>query len=159
MQIFELESFPIEQITNLDGLSNDLAAWFVSRDFPVRLFGYSRAFNLQPAIERSRKHQAPRDRLRAVLTPLLREIAAWTKGHVDADPYTTLADLSAATQEVLTQAITRPPTFQQLRALSPNTPPDEARAHWTAFADAIERLVWQLPWMKEMIRFYTTMEE
>ena len=52
MQIFRLTSFPIEQVPNLQALELDLAAWFVARDYPVRLLAYSQAFQMKKAIAR-----------------------------------------------------------------------------------------------------------
>src|SRR5215207_768596 len=71
MQIFQLSSFPIEQVTNLEALELDLAAWFAARPYPIRLLAYSQAFNMRPAIARIQEAQAGMERIYHAVAPLL----------------------------------------------------------------------------------------
>src|SRR4051812_34992576 len=63
MQILRLTSFPIEQVPNLQSLELDLAAWFVARDYPVRLLAYSQTFQMKQAIARVQQIQAGMERI------------------------------------------------------------------------------------------------
>ncbi len=47
MHIFELNSFPIEQITVPEQFAENLGAWFSERPWPIRLLAYNRPCNLQ----------------------------------------------------------------------------------------------------------------
>src|SRR5689334_25350006 len=93
MQILQLSSFPIEQVSDLDALEQSLGAWFAARDYPVRLLAYSQAFNMRPAIQRVRQDQATVERLYAAVAPLLRAIDAYLAGDMEADPAPLLRQL------------------------------------------------------------------
>src|ERR1051325_10640610 len=80
MQILKLSSFPIEQVPNMQALELDLAAWFVSRDYGVRLLAYSQAFQMRSAIARVQQAQAGMERVQQAITPLLRAIDARQEG-------------------------------------------------------------------------------
>ena len=56
MHIFELSSFPIEQIADPDHFAEGLGAWFSERSWPIRLLAYNRPCNLQPARARIYEH-------------------------------------------------------------------------------------------------------
>jgi hypothetical protein len=49
MQIFQLGSFPIDQIDEPDRLAWSLGEWFKDRPYPVRLLAFSRPFDMRPA--------------------------------------------------------------------------------------------------------------
>src|SRR5207253_9492163 len=93
MQIFRLNSFPIEQVPNLHALELDLAAWFVARDYPVRLLAYSQAFQMHRAIARVQHAQSGMERIQQAVAPLLRAIDAFLGGDPSADPAHTLREI------------------------------------------------------------------
>src|SRR3989442_13539276 len=86
MQIFRLTSFPIEQAPNFQALELGLAAWFVARDYPVRLLAYSQAFQMHRAIARVQQAQAGMERIQQAVVPLLRAIDDLFAGDSSADP-------------------------------------------------------------------------
>ncbi|HEU5086209.1 MAG TPA: hypothetical protein VFT99_02145, partial [Roseiflexaceae bacterium] len=47
MQIFELGSFPIDQVRDHDATAQTIGAWFADRPWPARLLAYSRRSNLE----------------------------------------------------------------------------------------------------------------
>ena len=52
MQIFELGSFPIDQVRDHDATAQTIGAWFADRPWPARLLAYSRRSNLEPVRRR-----------------------------------------------------------------------------------------------------------
>jgi hypothetical protein len=55
MQIFELASFPIDQIRDRSALAQEIGAWFADRPWPSRLLAYSRRSDLGPARRRAER--------------------------------------------------------------------------------------------------------
>ena len=59
MAIFELSSFPIEQVPDLGALEQRLGGSFAAREFPHRLLAFSQFCSMRPAIVRVHREQAP----------------------------------------------------------------------------------------------------
>ncbi len=158
MQILQLSSFPIEQVANLEALELELAAWFSARDYPVRLLAYSKAFNMRPAIARVEQAQAGMAYMHQAVAPLLRAIDAYLEGDAEADPAPLLRQLPPSLLAILVEATATAPSLQRLLC-GIGYLEDDSRSGWAALADALDLLLWRLPWTKEAIRFYEAMEQ
>ncbi len=133
--IFKLSSFPIEQITSLDGLERRLGDWFAGISYPVRLLALSRRFDMRPPIRTIKLDQADLERLQRVVGPLLDAIDGLLAGDPAADPATVLRHMSPGEIDV-----------------------EDARILWGALGDALDSLLWRLPWAKETVRFYEALQ-
>jgi hypothetical protein len=51
------------------------------------------------------------------------------------------------------------PTIQQLLAGDGSIGADDDRTRWAMLADALDLILWRLPWTKEAIRFYQALEQ
>lgn len=158
MQKFKLQSFPLEQVRDLDGLEQRIAAWFVSRDFPCRLLAYSQPFSMRPAIARIRQSQAVSDALQLAVRPLIEAIDHLLDGHA-ATPAAELRRLPPAIVALLFDLCAQAPELQQLLADPEHVAGDDPRMRWAMLADAIDQALWRLPWTKEAIAFYETLEQ
>src|SRR5215212_2467131 len=116
MQIFRLNSFPIEQVPNLQALELDLAAWFVARDYPVRLLAYSQTFQMHRAIAHIQHEQAGMERIQQAVTPLLRAIDAFLGGDWTADPAGALREVPPHILAILLETFAPVLAIQQLLA-------------------------------------------
>jgi hypothetical protein len=159
MQIFRLNSFPIEQMPNMEALELDLAAWFVARDYPVRLLAYSQAFQMKKAIAHIQQAQAGMERIQHAAAPLLHAIDAWLGGDSTADPAGALRAIPPHILAILLEAFALSPVLQQLLAGDGSAGVDDDRARWAMLADAFDLILWRLPWTKEAIRFYQALEQ
>jgi hypothetical protein len=159
VQILQLSSFPIEQVANLEALEQDLAAWFGARDYGVRLLAYSQAFNMRPAIERVRQSQASTERIAQAVAPLLRAIDAWLAGDGDADPAPVLRQLPPSILAILVEASAAAPALRRLLCGIDYLDGDDERSCWAVLAEALDTLLWRLPWTKETVRLYDAMQQ
>lgn len=159
MQIFRLNSFPIEQVPNLQALELDLAAWFVARDYPVRLLAYSQAFQMKKAIAHIQQAQAGMERIQHAVAPLLRAIDASLGGDSSADPAGALRSIPPHILVILLETFAPTPVIQQLPAGEGSVGVDDDRTRWAMLADAFDMVLWRLPWTKEAIRFYQALEQ
>src|SRR5215212_9969690 len=116
MQIFRLTSFPIEQVQNMEALELDLAAWFVARDYSVRLLAYSQAFQMHRAIAHIQQAQAGMERIQQGVAPLLRAIDAFLGGDWTADPAHALREVPPHILAILLETFAPTPAIQQLLA-------------------------------------------
>jgi hypothetical protein len=158
MQIFRLNSFPIEQVPNMEALELDLAAWFVARDYPVRLLAYSQAFQMKQAIAHIQHTQAGMERIQQAVAPLLHTIDALLGGDLNADPTGALRSISPHILAMLLETFAPTPVIQQLLAGDESIDVDD-RTRWAMLADAFDLILWRLPWTKEAIRFYQALEQ
>ena len=159
MQIFRLTSFPIEQVPNLQALELDLAAWFVARDYPVRLLAYSQAFQMKKAIAHIQQAQAGMERIQHAVAPLLRAIDALLAGDSTADPAGALREVPPHILAILLEAFAAVPVIQQVLVGEGSVGVDDDRTRWAMLADAFDMVLWRLPWTKETIRFYQALEQ
>src|SRR4051812_35904859 len=158
MQILKLNSFPIEQIPNMHALELDLAAWFVARDYPVRLLAYSQAFQMQHAIAHIQQAQAGMERIGQAVAPLLRAIDAFLGDDPTADPTEALREVPPHILALLLETFAPSPMIQQLLTGEELIGVDDDRTRWAMLGDAFDLILWRLPWTKEAIRFYQAME-
>jgi len=156
MQIVRLGSFPIEQVTDLDGLERKLGDWFAARAEPVRLLALSRRFDMREAITGVTREQRALQELARLADPLLLAVDGRLRGEPDADPAAVLRGLSAAETGLLLDLFADAPALQRALAEAASATPDEDEqaAVWELAADALASLLWRLPWMKEQVRFY-----
>src|SRR5919108_5074083 len=162
MQLFQLSSFPIEQAGELNALEHKLGSWFASLTYPARLLAISKAFDLRPAIARLNRGQRDLVGLSRIAGPLMREVDALIEGnmqaasraHRDADPVAAIRALSADELGLLLDLFANEPSLQQLLLGDEGAGADDALVGWAAIGDALDSVLWRLPWMKEQVRFY-----
>lgn len=154
MQILRLNSFPIEQIADLDGLERKLGDWFAARDYPTRLLAYSRRFDMRDASQRVARDQRPLQELARIADPILVAIDARLQGDSSADPGAALRALSAQDVALLLDLFADAPVVQHALAAIDDMAWAEQSVVWGLLADGLSALLWRLPWMKEQARFY-----
>jgi hypothetical protein len=153
--IFELESFPIEQTRDLDGLEERLGRWFIAHPFPVRLLAYSRPFDISPALDvlqAGRERLAPVMELVEALLPTLRAYAngASSAPPRPADALSVVSDAAYATFTAICAA--------GLPQLSDD--PDQGTAQeWLLLGEILGRIVWSASHLDSLGAFYRTLAE
>ena len=157
--IFRLGSFPIEQITNTDSLERRLGDWFAGLSYPVRLLALSRRFDMRPPIRTIKLDQADLERLQRIVSPLLDAIDGLVAGDLDADPGFVLRQMSAGEIGVLMDLFAHDPLLQHTLAAADGADEQDALVLWSALGDALDSLLWRLPWAKEMVRFYEALQQ
>src|SRR6266545_3814393 len=158
MQIFQLSSFPIEQAGDLTALEHKLGSWFASLTYPVRLLAMSKAFDLRPAMARLNRNQRDVGGLSRIAGPLMRAIDALIEGEGAADPSAAIRELSADELGLLLDLFAHEPPLQQLLLGHDGIGGDDAVVLWAAIGDALDSILWRLPWMKEQVRFYEELQ-
>src|SRR5215210_292611 len=148
MQIFQLSSFPIEQAGDLTALEHKLGSWFASLTYPVRLLAISQAFDLRPAIARLGRSQREFVDLSRIVGSLIRAIDALVEGDMHADPAAAVRGLSVEELGLLLDLFVNEPPLQQMLLGD-----DSAGG-----GDALDSILWRLPWMKEQVRFYEELQ-
>lgn len=149
MLILELDSFPIEQVTDLDRLEWGLGEWVMSHPFPIRLLAYSHSFDIKPALRRIQQMQrelTPAVELARALLPSLRALMT---GDVTAKhPADAVHDLNERCSALLT-------------AICENSlpriveDPDSATAtEWLLLGEVLEAMTWPRPYLDDMASFY-----
>lgn len=157
MQILELSSFPIEQHPDLDGLERRLGEWFAQRSYPVRLLAASQGFPMEPVIAHVRQVQAREVAFARRIERFRREVAAFLVAEPDAHPLGAFQALSTLDQGALLDLFG---TTDALRAVLLADALDDCDAPaWLAIAEALDALLWRVPWAQEMERFYTHLGE
>lgn len=158
MHILKLSSFPIEQITDLESLERTLGGWFAGVTYPVRLLAISMRFDMRPPIRAIQRNQADLEPLRRVAAPLLPAIDGLLAGDPAADPALQIQELPPERIALLLDLFAEAPLLQDALALTPGRRDEAARLQWSAVGDALDSLLWRLPWAKEMVRFYEALQ-
>lgn len=149
MLILELESFPLEQVTDVNEIEMRLGQWVMAHPFPVRLLAYSHRFDIRPALRKIQLMQrelTPAVQMARALLPSLR---ALTTGDVTAPhPADAVEDLDA-------------PSYALLRAICSDglsriiDDPESATAtEWLLLGEVMETLIWPRPYLDDMAAFY-----
>ena len=154
MQILQLSSFPIEQAPNIEHIEQKLADWFAMLTYPVRLLAFSRAFDLRPAIARLVRDQRDLGNLSRIVGPLMHEIDALIDGQPGANPAAAVAVLPADELGLLLDLFANEPMLQRMLLHDEEMGGDDAPTLWGSLGDALDSILWRLPWMKENVRFY-----
>src|SRR6266545_1245637 len=157
--IFRLGSFPIEQTSNMDSLERRLGDWFASLTYPVRLLALSRRFDMRPPIRTIKLDQADLERLQRVVGPLLDAIDGLLAGDPAADPATVLRHMSPGEIGVLMDLFAGDSLIQSVLAIADDADVADARILWGALGDALDSLLWRLPWAKDTVRFYEALQQ
>lgn len=158
MFIFRLSSFPIEQNTDYDGLERRLGGGLAGLGFPVRLLALSRQFDMRQPITTVRRDQADMERLRRVTGPLLGAIDDALTGNPAADPGAALEQLSVEDAAAVLGLFADEPALQAALADSARLEHATREVVWASVGDALDSLLWRLPWTKEMVRFYEALQ-
>src|SRR6266545_70045 len=154
MQILQLSSFPIEQAPNIEHIEQKLADWFAMLTYSVRLLAFSRAFDLRPAIARLDRDQRDLGNLSRIVGPLMHEIDALIDGQPGANPAAAVAVLPADELGLLLDLFANEPMLQRMLLHDEEMGGDDAPTLWGSLGDALDSILWRLPWMKENVRFY-----
>ncbi len=153
MLIVQLESFPIEQIRDLELLEWQLGSWAAGRAYPWRLLAYSRPFDMQPLVKMTQGKVRDLLPLAEAANPMLRAVHAHGEGMQAQRPIDALNALSPAYRERLAAVVRDVPIFTALL----NRPERASEETWQAFATALAQVLWPVPWLKEMVQFYETL--
>jgi hypothetical protein len=158
MHLFRLSSFPIEQVTDLEALERALGAWCAGVSYPWRLLALSRRFDMRRPIDVVRTEQRDLERLQRIAGPLLAAIDGLVIRDPEADPGAALDAMELADVALLMDLFAHNAPLQHALAEAPATSGDTARVLWSAIGDALDTLLWRLPWLKETTRFYETLQ-
>src|SRR6266545_5330767 len=158
MQILQLSSFPIEQAPNIEHIEQKLADWFAMLTYSVRLLAFSRAFDLRPAIARLVRDQRDLGNLSRIVGPLMQEIDALIDGQPGANPAAAVAVLPADELGLLLDLFANEPMLQRMLLHDEEMGGDDAPTLWGSLGDALDSILWRLPWMKENVRFYEELQ-
>lgn len=158
MQIFHLSSFPIEQERSLAGAEGRLTQLFATLDFPIRLLAFSRAFDIRPAIARLNRNQRELNELSRITKSLTSEIDRFLNDDEDADPNKIVQAMPADALGLLLDLFSNEISVQQLLLQDESISDADATVLWGSLADAIDSILWRLPWMKEQGRFFEELQ-
>lgn len=155
MLIVQLESFPIEQARDLEALEWQLGAWAAGRTYPWRLLAYSRPFDMRPVISGTQSKLRDLLPIAEAAGPIVQAVRARRAGQPGPHPADALAALAAEQRARLELLVRGLPPFARLL----RTPAQAGDALWDSFAQALAGLLWPVPWLKEMARFYEALGE
>ena len=148
MAILQLSSFPIEQMRNLQQLEERLGQWFAGKSYPVRLLAFSHTFDMSKPTRRIRSDMEQITALGAAAEPVLHAIDAHlAKRDGVPPPWDVFQRLSPRHQQAFHEVFRGQTVLEQAIAT-------QDMRLWVAIGDALATVLWPLPWMKEMIRFY-----
>lgn len=158
MFVFRLSSFPIEQITDHDSLERRLGGGLAGLGFPMRLIALSKQFDMRLPINGVRRDQAHMERLRRIAGPLLEAIDATLAGGTTANPGAALDQLPVEDAAVILGLFADAPALQSALANSAQLDSATGELLWASVGDALDSVLWRLPWTKEMVRFYEALQ-
>lgn len=155
MLIVRLETFPIEQVQNLEALEYQLADWAATRQVSWRMLAYSRPFDMQPLIQETNGKVRILAPIAEAAAPLLRAVRQDSEREDMRAPAAVAAvtALSEEHRERLLTVVRGLPAF--VAALQ--QPERASLQTWESFASALAGVLWSVPWLKEMVRFYETL--
>ena len=163
MSIFRLSSFPIEQVSDLEGLEIQLAAGAANLPFPSRLLILSQGVTLAQPLSRNLSQQRALERLAQGVTPILAQVQALLRGAPDADPGAALRALPADVLGQLINLVAHDLLMQQVLLTAEVAVGEDPRVLWAAVHDTLaevcDALLWRLPLTKELERFYVTLQQ
>lgn len=152
MQIFQLESFPIEQTHDLDALEEGLGRWVMDHPWPMRLLAYSRPFDIAPALDAltsTRQQDAPAMEIVEALLPGLESLAEGRR------PPAALAAAVAGLSEEAAAVLAAICSAALPRII--DAPAQASAAEWRTLAKVLARLVWAQPLLDDLGSFYREM--
>ena len=155
MLIIQLESFPIEQVQDFEALEFQLGSWAAGRAVPWRMLAYSRPFDMQPLVQTTISKVRTLQPIAEAAAPILRAVRQDTEAgrRVYAESVSVVGGLSNEHRDRLANIVRGLPVFGAVLDHPERVP----AATWQAFASALAGVVWQVPWLKEMVRFYETL--
>ena len=163
MSIFRLSSFPIEQVSDLEGLEIQLAAGAANLPFPSRLLILSQGVTLAQPLSRNLSQQRALERLAQGVTPILAQVQALLRGAPDADPGAALRALPADVLGQLINLVAHDLLMQQVLLTAEVAVGEDPRVLWAAVHDTLaevcDALLWRLPLTKELERFCWTLQQ
>jgi hypothetical protein len=154
MLIFELDSFPIEQVCDLLAFERRLGDWAAGITYPIRLLVSSRPFSMRAAIQRIDAQLALSQRWYALARRLLPAIHVLADGEIpDPHPAHIIEALERPLRTVIEElcAVDFPMLID-----APALVDDE---QWFLFGAILEQLIWPTPYLKETRTFYEILGE
>lgn len=161
MQTLQINSFPIEQISNLEGLEWRLGQWFAGTPFPVRQIATSRPFDMSRPLQQMQRKTNHLQRLVSIVKPLMDSIDHWLNHHTG-DPQLVIDHLKDDERTFVLEAFRAHPQLQirMAKMFQPAAQiPADADQYWIDCADALSSLLWPLGWQIEMQRFYQQLQQ
>jgi hypothetical protein len=162
MLTYKLNSFPIEQVDDLESLEWRLGQFFAPRTFPMRFVATSRRFLMDAPIRALQRDQQDLRRLARAAGPLIAAIDAYLAGGDD-DPRAVIAGLDDEGRALLDGIFAVAPPLHALlfgapagAAVTQYLPED---AGWTEIARALSLILWSLPWRSDLIEYYGKLQE
>ncbi len=158
MIICALDSFPIEQIDDLQSLEERLGGWCAGLTYPVRLLAISSSFAMRGAMRALESQIEPLRAWEQRVVGLHEAIWAWiTHDDGAADPWQAALALAEADRTHLEIMLGR---HDPIPWHDPAERWDRAAAvaAWQRVDAALERALWKRPWMQETVRFYHDLE-
>lgn len=161
MQTLQIESFPIEQVSNVESLEWRLGQWFAGTPFPVRQIARSRPFDMSSPIQQLQRRMKQLRRLATIVKPLMDRIDEWLDHHT-LDPQISIEHMEVDDRTFVIEAFQAHPQLQirMAKVFQPDAQiPADADQYWIDCADALSSLLWPLGWILEMQRFYQHLQE
>ncbi|MDZ4721007.1 MAG: DUF87 domain-containing protein [Roseiflexaceae bacterium] len=157
MHVFQLTSFPCDQVGDYENLAWSFGGWFSERPYPVRLLAFNRSCDMR--VPRAAVDQQARSigLLMDATTDLRRQIdrllhqagqPALALHQLPPERMADLCDLCAAAPAIVS-------ALEQIRTTEDSGDP----AIWQFVYDALAVYGWPLPWMREATRFYAALQE
>ncbi|MBX0331083.1 hypothetical protein K2Z83_25865 [Oscillochloris sp. ZM17-4] len=154
MQILEMESFPIEQVRDLQRLELDLAQFVSTHQMPMRFLFSAHGFAMDIPIAQIDARLRDLAPIGALADALLPSLQALTVGDASQPhPADVVAGLSDELDAVLADicATALPVILDDPEAAS--------AAHWLALGEVLESLIWTRPELYDLRHFYTKLAE
>lgn len=157
--IFDMPSFPIEQVREMRPMEWSWGNWFAANPFPMRLLAISQAFDMRQPIKRLERDRDTLAWVARAAAPLITALHQRTAHYADVpagsivlreEPThirTVFSRLDADSQRGLLATFGDDPTL--LHALAYDT-----MGSWQAVALSLGAHTWPLAWQNEMLRFY-----
>lgn len=154
MLIFELDSFPIEQVRDLDMLETDLSRFFTDNPYASRVLIYSHGFAMDGAIAQIDARLRGLAPIVALADALLPSLRALTVGDTTLPhPADVLVDLPDELYDALSEICAA-----ALPSLLDN-PEAAGAAEWLALGEMLEARIWTRPELLDLRHFYGRLSE
>ncbi|MEI7772060.1 MAG: hypothetical protein WCI67_18850 [Chloroflexales bacterium] len=154
MYLFSISSVPIDLVGDIDRFEEQLGGFFYGREFPMRLIASSTRFPMHAPIAAVRTQHHDTERLYLRTRRLRAAIDAWSPDDPTDLLVVALADLDPDLFIDLLVQLT--PDGVDLPACRDGRATPE---QWESFVAALDRLFWRVPWAREAVRMYETMEQ
>ncbi len=154
MYLFAISSVPIDLVGDIDRFEEQLGGFFYGREFPMRLIASSTRFPMHAPIAAVRAQHHDIERLYLRTRRLRAAIDAWSPDDPTDLLVVALADLDP--DLIIDLMVQIGPYGVDLPACRDGR---ATLAQWETFVATLDRLFWRVPWAREAVRMYETMEQ